>query len=131
MPPISIHEFRRRFYACSKRHSSLTTRIMCKLHKCRNPCRRSRTALERIPKRKRRVEEDGDSREVFWGIQAIERLSFAVVATYHVFVLAPPLVFWLLWLFYWDHQGDMQNASVPFLTALGILSLFWFPLIHK
>jgi hypothetical protein len=46
-------------------------------------------------------------------------------------ILLPPLIFWFLWLFQWGHSGDLQNASVPFLSALGLISLFWFPLINK
>jgi len=36
-----------------------------------------------------------------------------------------------MWLFAWDHPGDLQNASAPFLSVLGLISLFWFPLIAK
>jgi hypothetical protein len=77
------------------------------------------------------MEEEGDAREILWGIHGVERLSFLMVAMYHIFILFPPLIFGFLWLFYWGHSGDLQNASVPFLSALGLISLFWFPLPHK
>jgi len=78
-----------------------------------------------------RVEEKGPARDFFWGIIAKERISFFTVAFYHIIVLLPPFVFWFSWLFLWGHSGDLQNASVPFLSALGLLSLFWFPIFAK
>ena len=53
-------------------------------------------------------------------------VSFVMIALYHFVILTPTLVFWLLWLFYWDHGGDLQNASVPFFSALGLIGLMWF-----
>jgi hypothetical protein len=130
LPPVSEHEFRRRFYTCHKR--CLTAKVPFSrflfFHRCRKPCRPLHDALDRIPKKVWRVEEEGDAREFFWGIHGVERISFCMVAFYHLVILLPPLVFWFLWLFWWGHSGDLQNASVPFLSALGLISLFWFPL---
>ena len=133
MPPVSKHEFRRRFYACNRPWSTAQTKLFCylQIHKCRRPCRRSQEALNRIPKKTWKLEEGGDVREVFWGIHARERISFLMVTIYHCLVLLPPFIFWFLWLFWWKHSGDLQNASVPVFTAQGLISLFWFPLIKK
>jgi hypothetical protein len=131
MPPISAHEFRRRFYACYRRCSISKVVRLRFSHKCWRPCRYSSEALDRIPKKNMRLEERGSAREFFWGIHGVERISFFTVATYHLLILLPPLIFWFLWLFQWGNFGDLQNASVPFLSALGLISLFWFPLINK
>lgn len=126
MPPISQHEFQRRFYFCYKPSS------LCRfLHKCKKPCRPSSEAIDRIPKRTGPFEEAGDGREYFWGILAVEKVSFIVVAYYHAVIFLGPFVFYFLWLFYWNHSGDMQNGSTPLAIVLGLLSLLWFPLIHK
>lgn len=133
IPPVSPHEFRRRYYACHKRCSTTSGNILCILgiRQCRRPCKRSQEALGRIPKRIWVLEEGGDARETFWGLHAREEISFFRVATYHFLILLPPFVFWFLWLFWWGHSGDLQNASVPFMGALGVISLFWFPLIQR
>lgn len=128
-PPVSSHEFYRRFYACYGRCIGSKTPLLRSFHRCRRPCRHSQEAVERIPKKKWRVEEKGFARDFFWGIFAVEKLSFFMVALYHIIILLPPLAFWFLWLFFWGHSGDLQNASVPFLSALGLLSLFWFPIL--
>jgi hypothetical protein len=128
MPPISEHEFNRKFYNCyrgSKRHRHFLGIT------CRKTCRPANDALDRIPKRDRQVIIEGDKREIFWGLLAREAVSFRRVVVYHVIFLSAPFVFWVLWLLKWGHSGDWQNASVPFLAALGLLSLFWFPLMHK
>ena len=125
MPPIKPEEFKCRFYACyrggNKHHHFFP--------KCRRPCRDKQDALNRIPKRDRDVIEDGDNREIFWGLVAVEQISFFMVAMYHSVILAPCLTFWMIWLFAWHHPGDLQNASVPLLAVLPLLSLFWYPLV--
>jgi hypothetical protein len=131
MPPISPHEFYRRFHSCCGSCKTSKTAFPRFPHYCKKTCRRSMEALERIPKRTLLVEILGDSRDIFWGIHAVERLSFFMTAIYHILILAPPLIFWFLWLFQWGHSGDLQNAAVPFLSALGLVSLFWFPLLNK
>lgn len=126
IPPISPHEFKRRFYTCYKR--GLTCRF---LHRCKKPCRTSREAVERIPKKLRPLEEGGAHRENFWGILAIEKISALAVAIYHALILTGPFAFWFLWLFKWGHPGDLQNASIPVAVVIGLLSLFWLPLVQK
>lgn len=130
MPPITEHEFRRRFYACYNRCSMSKIIFLSAFHRYNRVCRQSQV-LSRIPKKTWRLEANGDSREIFWGILAIEEISFLVVSIYHFLILVPGFIFWFLWLFFWDHGGDLQNASVPFLALLACLPLFWFPLIIK
>ena len=105
--------------------------MICYLHQCSRPCSRPRGAIARIPKKIREFEEGGSDREIMWGILGVELLSFYMVALYHFLILIPPSVFWFLWLFVFKHRGDLQNASVPFLMALGLISLFWFPVLNR
>lgn len=55
----------------------------------------------------------------------MEYVSTVRVVLYHVFMLVGPLVFWGLWLGYWGKEGDLQNASVPFLCMVPVFSMFW------
>jgi hypothetical protein len=87
-------------------------------------------ALQRIPKRDIEVMEHGDERDLFWGLLAVDEISFFVVAIYHVVLLLPSLLFWVYWMLV-GHPADFQNASVPFFAGLGCLSLFWFPLLQR
>ena len=128
MPPISEHEFRRRFYTCYYRCSLWKAMLLNAFHRCSTGCKQA-GVLSRIPKKTWRLEENGDAREFFWGILAVEGISFLMVSIYHLLILIPGLVFWFLWLFYWGHSGDLQNASIPFLALLACLPLFWFPLV--
>jgi hypothetical protein len=89
----------------------------------------TKDALTKIPKRDRRVIEDGNGREIFWGLYAVEVVSFATVVMYHTIILVGPFVFWALWIA--KKPKDLQNASVPVLTVLGMLSLFWVILMYK
>jgi hypothetical protein len=128
MPPISSRAFRHWFYTCRRRS------FFCYFHKCqRRPCRGSREALDRIPKRIWRLEEEGNAWEFFWGLHTVERISTLKTAVYHLIVLLPSFIFWFLWLFDWGHSGDLQNGSVLFLCSLGLMSTFWswFPLLRK
>jgi len=89
---------------------------------CRKQCRKRKDALEKIPKRDREVIEDGDEREIFWGLLAVEEIQFVRVLLYHILCLAGPFVFWVLWM-KMGHPGDLQNASIPITVALGFLGL--------
>jgi hypothetical protein len=42
---------------------------------------------------------------------------------YHVAVLIPAFSFWVYWLR--NHPNDLQNASVPAFTLLGIIGASW------
>jgi hypothetical protein len=127
IPPIKPWEFKCRFYTCFQGGSKHRHLFL----KCRKPCRLKKDALDRIPKCDRSVIEEGDQREIFWGLLAVEQISFAMVAMYHFLILAPTFVFWMLWLFVWGHRSDLQNASVPFLSTIPLLSLFWLMLVKR
>ncbi|PVH69557.1 hypothetical protein DL98DRAFT_624529 [Cadophora sp. DSE1049] len=118
--PVSKHEFKHRFYACSRR---------CVLpkayHKCWRPNSRSTYVVDRIPKRLISLERGGDTRGRLWGLRAREVRSLLGVVFYHLLLLIPAVVFWFLWLFAWDHGGDLQNASVPLFTAVALIGTFW------
>ncbi|KAH6714487.1 hypothetical protein BKA61DRAFT_481825 [Leptodontidium sp. MPI-SDFR-AT-0119] len=118
--PVSKHEFKHRFYACSRR---------CVLpkayHKCWRPNSRSTYVVDRIPKRLIYLERGGDTRGRLWGLRAREVRSLLGVVIYHLLLLIPAVVFWFLWLFAWDHGGDLQNASVPLFTAVALIGTFW------
>jgi hypothetical protein len=88
-------------------------------------------SLDRVPKRNRRLVEDGTDRTTFWGLLAIEALCFWKVLLYHVLFLLFPFVFWVLWLTVMKHPADLQNASVPVVSAVGFLSIFWAMLTYK
>lgn len=90
----------------------------------------TKCALQRIPKRDIEVTEQGDERDLFWGLLAVDEISFVFVACYHFVLLMPALGFWTYWMAT-GHAADLQNATVPFLAAIGCLSLFWFPLIQR
>lgn len=129
MPPISQHEFWKRFYFGQP--CRLFCRLTRRFHKCKKTCRPCCDAVDRVPKKIWPLEEGGDAREYFWGMLAVEKVSFPVVACYHSIFLIGPFAFWFLWLFYWNHHGDLQNASVPLAAVMGLLSLLWFPLMHN
>ncbi|MCJ1388309.1 hypothetical protein MMC18_001155 [Xylographa bjoerkii] len=124
-PPISPHEFRSRFSNSRKRRSSSKASISHYIHHCKIPCRPSQEAVARIPKKVFPLEEEGHGHEYFWGIHAVERISFLVVMIYHTLLLLPPLVFWFLWLFAWVHEGDIQNAAIPFMAAVTMMAVVW------
>ncbi|KAF2421549.1 hypothetical protein EJ08DRAFT_491691 [Tothia fuscella] len=126
-PPVTPREFRSRFYSCyqgGKKHAH-------RWRQCRHQSLGSADALERIPKRDRMVVEESEKREDFWGLEAVECISFLMFAIYQFLFLIAPFVFWALWLTLWGHNGDLQNASVPLLTAIGLWSLFRFTVFNK
>ena len=132
IPPIQPHEFRRRFYKC--RRGGKLHKHYFSFFQCRKKCGRypnPRGALDRIPKRKRWLDIDGQERELFWGLLATERASTFRIFLYHILILSGPFVLWWLWLFYLGHPGDLQNASVPLSVVCVLLSMFWFPIIRK
>lgn len=126
--PISPDEFRLRFYECyrggEKRHRH-------HFRNCRKQARPKRDCVDLIPKRRSNVVEDSDETDRFWGLLAVEYPAFWIVATYQVLFITGPFVFWILWLSVFGQKGDWQNASVPVLVALGLMTVFWFPFLHS
>lgn len=94
-------------------------------HKCSHYCPATTERVERIPKRTTPLHLESRGQEEAWGLHAIERVFTFRIIVYHVVMLVGPLIFWGLWLWYWGHQGDLQNASVPVVCMIPILSMFW------
>lgn len=117
--------FNGKFYGCKKDCIRAWLDILDSLHECkgRNLCGSYR-ALQRVPKRLRKWQIDIPvGKEKAWGLNAIFAVSGYKVTLYHLVIVAGPLVFWGLWLKKWPR--DLQNASVPLLTTIGLCSLFW------
>lgn len=109
-PPISPHEFRRRFYTTLS-----------------NPCGRHE-ALERIPKRQKRFQVNlhVDGREDMWGLHVELRPCFLIIILWQVYISAAGWGFMGWWLS--RHRGDLQNAAVPATLILTALMTLWLPL---
>ncbi|KAM7212749.1 hypothetical protein V8F06_011892 [Rhypophila decipiens] len=120
IPPISKHEFQRRFYAC--RH---TRRRLHFYHSCKPLGHQSRGLLERLPKKTAELEEGGDKREEFWGIYAREIISLRWVLFYNFVCMAPMLGYFVFCIVNLQNGTDLQNPSVPFSMMMAMLSLFW------
>jgi hypothetical protein len=120
-PPILEHEFYERFYGCP---NCMAAGFMLS-HKCSHFCPATIDRLDRIPKRVEPFELETQGQEDAWGLHAVEFISAVRVVLYHILALLGPLIFWYLWLWYWNHEADLQNASVPFFSMISLLSLFW------
>lgn len=120
-PPILPGEFYERYYGCSN-CMGLGNHY---LHNCSRFCPTTIERIERIPKRTEPLALETQGQEEAWGLHSVEYISTVRVIIYHVFMLVGPLVFWGLWLGYWGKEGDLQNASVPFLCMVPVFSMFW------
>ncbi|KAI1476419.1 hypothetical protein F4774DRAFT_428024 [Daldinia eschscholtzii] len=123
IPPVSEHEFRLRFYACHDPRPQQS--LLHRYHKCKKFGCHTHNVLHLFPKKKTRLEEAGDTREIFWGIYARERISFSWVLGYNLFCLLPMLAFFIAWILPRGRGADLQNPSVPLSIMMGMLSLFW------
>jgi hypothetical protein len=131
IPPIQRHEFSRRYYFC--RRGGKPHQHYLKFIPCRKACSRYTGlsgALDRLPKRNRRLDVAAQDREFFWGLLAVEQVSAFRVFIYHLVILLGPFIFWWLWLFALGQSGDLQNASVPFSGVCVLLSMVWFPVLQ-
>ncbi|POS74759.1 hypothetical protein DHEL01_v206847 [Diaporthe helianthi] len=83
--------------------------------------------LESMPKRDREVTVGArfDKVEHFWGIVAREQRSALRVVFYMLLSLMPTIWFMFMWMFSWDHDGDLQNATVPVTISIATLSMIW------
>ncbi|KAK2037002.1 hypothetical protein LZ31DRAFT_600847 [Colletotrichum somersetense] len=122
IPPVTPHEFYRRFYACRRARPALHF-----YHQCRRlGDGHSRDVLDFFPKKRSELEEGSDDRRVFWGIiYAREAIALRWVVCYNSACALPLLVFFF---FLWVSQegpGKIQNASVPISMMLAMLSVFW------
>lgn len=109
-PPISPHEFRRRFY----------TNLI-------NPCRRQE-ALERIPKRQKRFQVNlhVDGREDMWGLHVELRPCFLIIILWQMLITAAGWGFMGWWLS--RHGGDIQSAAVPVTLIITAVMALWVPI---
>ncbi|KAF7510257.1 hypothetical protein GJ744_006953 [Endocarpon pusillum] len=108
IPPLTVQEWRKRFYGCIKTQG-------------RND------ALQRIPKRNCRFElSTFVSREYMWGLHAHCQPSAAMVFLWTFLIILGGLCFAGWWLKY--HHGDLQNAAVPVTLLIGAMTLLWLPL---
>ena len=86
--------------------------------------------LEAIPKRHTQVNMDDRLTELFYGLYAKERRSFARVAVYACLCNLPGVIFFFLWLYQWGHSADVQGAAVPVQLSLTLVAgylgvLYW------
>lgn len=82
-----------------------------------------RDAIDVLPKRIDPLRLEDGKREIFWGIYARERRSFARIATYGLLANLPSIVFFFLWLLQWKHASDLNAAAVPFVLTMSLLAL--------
>ncbi|KAL1859658.1 hypothetical protein Daus18300_009523 [Diaporthe australafricana] len=86
--------------------------------------------LDKMPKRDRKMNEEAELGEdqdvdVFWALLAREQRSAVRVLFYMLLSLAPSLWFMFQWLFGWDHDGDLQDATVPLMFSATMLGVLW------
>ena len=112
-PPISAHEFNRRFY---------TTRC--------NPCGKAE-AVTRIPKRKHRFQTHlhARGREDLWGLHVELCPSFFRLLLWQIAVTAGGWAMMAWWLVH--HKNDLQGASVPITIIMTALMALYVPLWEK
>ena len=112
-PPISAHEFNRRFYT-----------NLC------NPCGRSE-AVTRIPKRSQRFQTNlhVDGREDMWGLHVELCPSFFRVLLWQIAVTAGGWALMAWWLVH--HKNDLQGASVPITIIMTALMALYVPLWER
>ncbi|KAI1660367.1 hypothetical protein F4813DRAFT_349696 [Daldinia decipiens] len=120
IPPISKHEFFKRFYACHNPRPISHWYHECKMLGCS-----SYKILKLFPKKKTELNEAAESNEDFWGIYAREHISFLWVLGYNLICILPMLAFFVAWILPEGYGTDLQNPSMPFSMMLGMLSLFW------
>ncbi|KAK8073978.1 hypothetical protein PG994_004877 [Apiospora phragmitis] len=120
VPPISRHEFYRRFYICFE-----PTKRYHLHHTCKVLRGHSHDVLDRLPKRTQELELGGGKREQFWGLYGQEIVSLQRVLVYNAVCLLPVLAFVFAWLFGLGSATDLQSAGVPIGIMTALLSLFW------
>jgi hypothetical protein len=119
--PILKKEFRDRFYTyceqcCHRWHHRQMQRWI--------PSLRDKNAIKVLPKRQISLEMRDGKRDDFWGLMVRERLSWPMVSTYIGLFNLPSIVFFFLWIFYWGHDSDLQNASVVPIFSLTLTVAF-------
>ncbi|KAF2737011.1 hypothetical protein EJ04DRAFT_550830 [Polyplosphaeria fusca] len=128
IPPISSHEFKKRFDSCSwqffcRRHFLQFTKS-CHCF-ARTSKAHSRDVLHLLPKKLSQLDESSEQRMFFWGLYARQEISFLGILAYNIVCMSPMVWIFFMWCFVWEQKGDLQNASVPLGLMGAMLSLFW------
>lgn len=125
IPLIEPQRFARYLRACNE---DCMWSLICgkRLHDCFFVPPRD-YVLSRIPKKKSefRVDSYEGAISYAWGIEADYALSFLHLCIYHLIPLLSGFIFWVYWLA--THSEDWQNASVPTLTTVACMAVFWVP----
>jgi hypothetical protein len=124
--------FKAKFYGCLTATCwKAQVRFLCLIHQCQG---RSNSGyfevLRCLPKRKQAwgVDHSSDTSEA-WGLHTNLSLSLYRMLVYHVVILSGPAAFWGWWLHQWP--TDWQNASIPMVVSLALLSPFWLAVLEK
>jgi hypothetical protein len=119
--PVSAGEFRDRYYHVARtfwvpgRHRHPSEEELEKGEKAGN------AALKALPKKKTQLAMDDDAREDFFGLLAVEVISYSRVLVYALLVTAACLGFLGWWLS--KHKNDLQNAAVPVGIFLAVIAI--------
>jgi hypothetical protein len=124
MPPITKHEFKKRFYSCTPNPLHFRCYRDCKCSKLRKKAH-NREIIDLLPKKLTRLNVASDRKEQFWGIYARQEIHFFRVLVYNTLCISPLVWFFFMWLFPWGHNGDLQGASAPLMVMMALLSMFW------
>jgi hypothetical protein len=124
MPPITKHEFKKRFYSCTPSFFHLRCYRNCECVKLRKKAH-NREIIDLLPKKLTRLDIGSDKKEQFWGLYARQEIQFCRVLVYNVMCISPMGWFFFMWLFVWGHDGDLQGASAPLMVMMALLSMFW------
>ncbi|KAK4947760.1 hypothetical protein LTR10_013268 [Elasticomyces elasticus] len=129
-PGITEHMWKHALFPCDGRimglklvHSALGW--LGWFHECIEIDDTSTDLIDRIPEKHSKWQVDTKGIEDAFGIMAREDISILYVVIYHVFMLAGPFAFWAWRESQKGVSWDLQDASVPSATVLGLLSLFW------
>lgn len=123
IPPITPHEFKKRFDSCITHKLHLLCHKSCH---CTHLKRKAHNAeiMDLLPKKLSHLDSGSDQREVFWGLYARQMILFRRILLYNVLCISPFMWFLLMWTLKWE-KGDFQNGSVLLMAMLSLLTLFW------
>ncbi|KAF2260561.1 hypothetical protein CC78DRAFT_472625, partial [Lojkania enalia] len=127
IPPVSRHEFRKRFDSCRKL-AYCPHRLISWFRKCNCPSQtakaHSRELLDKFPKKTSQLDEYSEVRETFWGIYARQAICFRWILFYNLLCITPLIWLIFMWLFVWKER-DLESALMPTSIMLAMLSVFW------
>jgi hypothetical protein len=89
----------------------------------------AKSALERLPKRKFKVDENDDELDIFIGIYSREKISARHFIGWFLFFCSPTVLFALIYLFSLGHYGDLQNAFVLMGVTIPLLTILFSPFL--